>query len=74
MWDKASLAEQGNAAPWQKSFGSIRFSSARFLKVPELRKQQVKQEKRDAKMLLGQNTGGNLNIKSGTRAAPAAQV
>ena len=45
-----------------------------FLKVPGLRKQQAKQETRDAIMLLGQNMGGNLNIKSGTRAAPAAQV
>ena len=43
--------------PGKKVLEALDSPQQEFLKVPGLRKQQAKQEKRDAKMLLGQNMG-----------------
>ena len=43
--------------PSKKVLEALGSPQQEFLKVPGLRKQQAKQAKRDAKMLLGQNMG-----------------
>ena len=64
VWDKASRAEQGNAAPWQKSFGSIRFPSARIFESSWTKEATSQTGETGCQNVAWSKHGGHLNIKS----------